>query len=93
MVPERHIEAEKVYAGDGGVWRVWQTAAIAPSLFRREIAPMRKLLLGAVLVAATAGTAGPALAWRECEPLEIDCHQVCTLPQFEKGRGVYWNQC
>jgi hypothetical protein len=50
-----------------------------------------KHLLAAVLVVTA--VAGPALAIRPCDATDVQCHKTCTLPQFDKQRGVYWNQC
>lgn len=43
-----------------------------------------KIAFAAVLVAASWFAAGStAIATRACEPLEIECHKTCTIPNIK----------
>jgi hypothetical protein len=43
-----------------------------------------KIAFAATLVtAAGLASASPALATRACEPLEIECHKTCTIPNIK----------
>lgn len=52
---------------------------------------MKKALLALAIAGAGLGFAPAANAIRPCEPLEIDCHKQCTLPQDIKT--LTWAQC
>lgn len=56
---------------------------------------MSKVILGAASIAVALGTLGaaPASAIRPCDATDVSCHRTCTLPQYEKSRGIYFNQC
>lgn len=53
---------------------------------------MKKLLLAVAFAGAGAGLAPAAHAVRPCEPLEIECHKTCTLPQGGI-KDLHWVQC
>ncbi|HEV2891645.1 MAG TPA: hypothetical protein VGX28_14825 [Frankiaceae bacterium] len=53
---------------------------------------MKKLLLAVTLASAGAALAPAAHAIRPCEPLEIECHKTCTLPQGGI-KDPYWVSC
>lgn len=55
---------------------------------------MTRLLVGVASVAVVLGTfAAPASAIRPCDTTDVSCHRTCTLPHFDRERGLYWYYC
>ena len=54
---------------------------------------MVRFVLAAAALAAATGLSLPASAIVPCETTDVSCHRTCTLPQYEKSRGIYWNYC
>lgn len=57
---------------------------------------MKYVIMALAVAAAGLATAPAAHAVRRCEPLEIECHKVCTLPQYNgniKDPQIYWATC
>lgn len=55
---------------------------------------MKIAILAFAVAAAGFASGSTAHAIRPCEPLEINCHRTCTLPQTDRGiKNVYFNQC
>ena len=57
---------------------------------------MRNVIVALAVAAAGLAYAPAAHATRQCEPLEVECHKVCTLPHVEGGikdLRVYWVAC
>jgi hypothetical protein len=53
---------------------------------------MKKALLALAFLSAGVSLAPAAHAIRPCEPLEIECHKTCTLPQGSL-KDPYWVSC
>lgn len=47
----------------------------------------------ALAVAAFGSLATPASALVECQELDVQCYRTCYLPQYEKGKDIYWYNC